>query len=356
MTMTDSYRRGAARPRLVALVSMFVLLVWAWPARAGLVRHDRDPQAYANLAAAPGYASVGRLDVNRGAPAFVGTGTLIGDRWVLTAGHLLEDATTMSFTIGDRSYGAAGWVAHPKAFGSRWRENDLGLVELAEPVAGVSPAIRHRGKRERGQVATLVGYGVTGNGFTGANVLAGASDGVKRAGTNVFDEARKAPNPSARARLPKSSRILITDFDTPGNPADNATGGPEATDLEFLISVGDSGGGAFIDVGRGPELAGVHSFGDFFDERDDSDYGDVTGHIRVSSFNSWIDQTLRRGQNDPSRIRGFVRSQGVDTMAPSSAALMLEPSARMLVVPEPTGVALVGVGAGWLLLGRRRRR
>ena len=61
----------------------------------------------------------------------------------------------------------------------------------------------------------------------------------------------------------------------------------DKTELEFLISPGDSGGGLFIDQ----KLAGIHSYVYATDGKSDSDYGDVGCSTRVSDYIEWIDKT-----------------------------------------------------------------
>ena len=51
----------------------------------------------------------------------------------------------------------------------------------------------------------------------------------------------------------------------------------------------------FVDFGSGPLLAGVHSFGTARDGLINFDYGDISGHTRVSQFNSWIDSIMGSG-------------------------------------------------------------
>src|SRR5688572_20059552 len=102
-------------PRLgAALVAALLILSTSPPAPGGTIRHDRDPQQFLTLAQSPDYASAGLFRISRNEPGFTGSGVLVGDRWVLTAGHLLEGATGMTFTVGGRDYAADGWVAHPR--------------------------------------------------------------------------------------------------------------------------------------------------------------------------------------------------------------------------------------------------
>jgi hypothetical protein len=93
-----------------------------------------------------------------------------------------------------------------------------------------------------------------------------------------------------------------------------------------------------------PFVAGIHSFGEFTDLRDDSDYGDVTGHTRVSSFRSWITKNMKRG--DLGReIPDVVTATGATPM-----------ELHAVTVPEPTTTALLVLPAAALLVRRRPER
>jgi secreted trypsin-like serine protease len=323
--------------------SFFVCLFCASaPALAGTIRHDRDPQAYLDFAQAPQFASAGRMSVTRGAPGISSSGVLVSDRWVLTAAHVVLGAVDAKFIVGGNEYAVDGWVVHQKYDGSVRAGSDLALVRLSQPVTGITPAILNRSKREQGQQASIVGFGLTGNGIDGVQVYSEA-DFLKRAGTNVIDGTIDVRGGFGQYK-PKlgGSKIFIYDFDNPDNAADNTLGSPTPTDLEFLIAQGDSGGPTFIDFGRGdgPVLAGIHSFGEFRDLADDSDYGDFGADTRVASYRSWITKTMKRG--DLGRpIKGFVTPGSSASVDVSGSAL-----------PEPS-VTVILLAAG-TLLGRRR--
>ena len=115
-------------------------------------------------------------------------------------------------------------------------------------------------KNETGKVCGLSGYGYHGDFNTGW--ISSTFDNSRRAGSNIIDGIDK--------------NVLKYSVHT-----------TDKTELEFLISPGDSGGGLFIDQ----KLAGIHSYVYATDGKSDSDYGDVGCSTRVSDYIEWIDKT-----------------------------------------------------------------
>jgi hypothetical protein len=297
-------------------------------AQAGTIRHDRDDSLYLSLAAEPAYSSVGRFTGTTSTYSYSASGTLITPSWILTAGHVVDQATSLSFNLGGTAYTASKWVAHPNWNGDLAAGYDIALVQLSSSITNVTPAARYTGTSELGALGTAVGFGKTGTGLTGATTF----DGKKRAGQNVIDRFYSSTN----------NRVLLSDFDNPTNSADSAFGSSTPTSLEYLIAPGDSGGGLFVDFGQGALLAGVHSYGSAIDGLVDSDYGDRSGHIRVSAFNSWIDSiigggTSTSGSTKPGRGNKKKFAAGG-------------------VVPEPSSWALAVIGLVAARCASRRRR
>jgi len=320
---------------LVFICVAAVLVAAALPASAITIRNDRKQQLYLDLGALPQYASVGRIDEKTAGSAYIGSGTLIDQDWVLTAAHMVDDATALTFTIGGNTYAAAKdqWFFYPSWTGDLLAGYDIGLVKLETPVTTVAPAVRYTGSAEFGTVGTMVGFGMTGTGKTGAKTF----DGQKRGGQNMID--------SYVGKLATAARILLVDFDS-GKKNDNRYGLAAPLNLEGLIAPGDSGGGLFIGDGAAARLAGVTSFIGAFDGRTDSDYGDVGGFTRVSAFNSWIDSYV------PSWINDTISTISSRLGAPL-AELSLGADGAVAVIPEPASLALLVLGLGAIAARRR---
>lgn len=244
------------------------------PARSATIRDDQPDSEYLDLGADPAYSAVGSLLVNG---AINGSGTLIAPDWVLTAAHLLDAATTGTFTLNGVTYTSDAFYKDPGWNGSTYNGSDIGLVHLNTSVLNTPPAFLYTGSSELNQTGTYVGFGFTGTGLTGWTTL----DGKKRAFQNMID-----------GNFGNPSLVYGSDFDNPHNPADSGFGSAIPLLLEGCVAPGDSGGGVFVTIDSQTYLAGVISFNANIDGTQNSDYGDASGFGRVSAFLPWIYNTI----------------------------------------------------------------
>ncbi len=254
-----------------------LVLFWsaAVPAVAATILDDVDPRLYRDEAAL--YPSVGRVT----GAIFGGSGVLVSDRWVLTAGHVALGKTGGTFTIGGTAYQIQASITYPDyAFPNNF--SDIGLLYLSSPVLGVTPATMlglDTSTQLLGLEATWVGFGIGGTGTSGAQ---GGFD--HRAFTNVIDVFGPAYG--------LTSTAFISDFDKPDGSTNASGSSPEATRLEGNVASGDSGGGVFVTIDGETRLVGITSFTGGFAPGTNSRYGSISGATDLNQFHAWItDQT-----------------------------------------------------------------
>ncbi|MES2476713.1 MAG: trypsin-like serine protease [Verrucomicrobiota bacterium] len=235
-----------------------------------------DPQLYRDEATL--YPSVGKVT-----GGFMnGSGVMISDRWVLTAGHITDFRSGGTYRVGGVNYTIDQVIGHPQhtpAFSSTY---DIGLLHLSSSVVGIQAATLWHGDSASllGREATWVGDGLTG---TGLDDTRGANE--MRAFTNIIDGLTPAYG------LPAPS--FFADFDNPTGTSNSLVGAGSsagATRLEGNLTAGDSGGGVFVTLNNVSYLVGIGSYAGGFSQGMNSRYGALSGAADLNYFHDWIFQ------------------------------------------------------------------
>lgn len=258
------------------------------------------------------------------------TGSLLYDgRAILTSAHFLPAQQNFISVIfetksGLQSFSTNNFTRHP-GYDALNSNNDLAIIWLNQPAPIHANRYQiYRDSNEIGQIFTLVGYGKTGTGNTGATVSLSPPARIKA--QNEFDadaSLLKSTLGSLIGWNPLPNTQLMADFDN-GNSANDALGqliGQRGLGLglsEGLIASGDSGGPAFIDskiAGVASYTASIKGFGSIapdIDSQSNSSFGEVAAWQRVSHYQQWIDQTIRANFQQAPSSREQVKTSVIE--------------------------------------------
>lgn len=191
---------------------------------------------------------------------FFASAVVIRPRIILTAAHVIKDTSDSFIKFKDKDI-KIECAVYPNAFDEKdISKFDIAICLLEKPCDLDFYPELYSEDDELGKVCSISGFGMHGTYDKGIT----SYDGKKRAGANIVEEI--------------SDDML---FCTLSN---------QKTNLELLASIGDSGGGLFINQ----KLAGINSI-IWTKEKNgklDSNLLDGSGHTRISLHLDWLKKLI----------------------------------------------------------------
>ena len=239
----------------------------------GESRDSVDPLAIVGGSSAPAGAYPHQVSVQDSRGSHVCGGSLIGDRWVLTAAHcvagqrasrLRVEAGVTRLSSGGTTFGVSTVIVHP-SYNSRTSDSDLALLELTSSALAFGPVALMDLPSEPvyaspGELAVVAGWGSLSAGGRSSDTLQHVA--VPLLSNQQCHDAYRPYGQSI------TDRMLCAGY--------LGTGGADSCQ-------GDSGGPLIVDTPDGWAQVGVVSFG--FGCADPRFPGVYT---RVSEFEGWI--------------------------------------------------------------------
>jgi hypothetical protein len=285
---------------LIALLCIYTV------AGAGIYRHDRKESDYTDLGAQPQFSCVGQI-MHQG--EMHGSCVLIGKKYVLSAAHVfiladhrevtttgngqtltmnepynrhIGNADEYAVVFNGKQYKCKTLTVYPRYLDTITKDGlDIALLELEEPVTGITPATISTGYNELHADVTGVGWGVYGRADKPGEIVMG--EPKKLGGENVIDSI-------GGYVLDNRPTAMFCDFDHPTDTTCNKLGSAAPRNLEYICGGGDSGGGLFRQTKTGWELVGIcHGSALNVNQLIKTGYyGQVMSWMRVSVFADWI--------------------------------------------------------------------
>jgi hypothetical protein len=302
------------------------------------------------------FSGVVSINIRYSGQSYICSGTLVSKRDVISAGHCVD--TTGNGTVIDVSksfaqsgndvrvvfnansgpttlrtadavymnpfyqgFGNCPAAAPPNSF---CLNDDISVIHLNQDapanakIYGVLAA-----QLSTGQLDTMVGYGVSGDGVGGYSV--NPSFFVKRTGQNIMDLFDTNDEQGFSDSSPRE--VWYADFD--GNGQDTfcdyfgVCTAQLANNVETMLGGGDSGGPSFYHAGNGDYyLMGNNTFSGNLFQSPNGQFGDYSGGILLSSYIPWLESVTNN---------------------------------QITVVPEPSTTVLSLLGLGLLGFAARRR-